>query len=754
MNHDSIRIQSGDKEPIIATVFDEDGKLLPGKTDIKLKIWRASDGYFFDWDDNTFKLPGSVTQMLVVLSPTDVTYAPGEYQLSTPTHARGFNTANIVNPNSFDVYQFNILQDGGTDAVNVPQFGEIHVGGFIDNVDASIAAIDTDLEAIKDNNTGLFGVGDDLHSHAAQFAAILAAQTTSYNNLDDELQEIKDGKTGNYIGTSDSLYHQRLANNIRFDNVDTDLDEIKGAGFVSGNDSLKKQTDYYNVLNSELQNIKDGGLGGFTSDHSLKAIEEEIQAVKGSGFSSVNHSLVAIESKFGAIDLDLELIKDGNTGTYNSVTDNMRTHRILSDSISDKMDLALDGGDGDFDSSRDSLHDLRGEAEQIKDGGDGDYNPNADSLHDRTIADNEIKSALTNIANDIDGIELDIDGIELDLTNIEGKVDANQADLEEIKGVDFLSAEDSLARQTDYSADLYTEIQFMKDNNTGTWLGDESLKSLKTYVENIQTKVEEIQGPSFVPGDDNLHEIQQDIAGVETGIQLVKDNNTGLFTIGDDLHAQRLANEANFDEIDTDLAAIDIDLGNIETNLTTIESKVDANQVDLEEIKGSGFLTAEDGLAKQTDYVNQIDEKLDRAMGGDVPAEFDETTDSLHDIAAKGIVIETKVTNIENDLTEIKGAGFDTGSHSLSIIGDKMPDKVDIARLLGLNHENAFIDNTVHDADAQLVSARLRIFDSKVNAEAATDGGAEITGLVATWNMISIWEGVNKMKTFRMTLEP
>lgn len=75
---------------------------------------------------------------------------------------------------------------------------------------------------------------------------------------------------------------------------------------------------------------------------------------------------------------------------------------------------------------------------------------------------------------------------------------------------------------------------------------------------------------------------------------------------------------------------------------------------------------------------------------------------------------------------------------------------VQLIRVLGLVHENAFIDNTVHDAFGQLVAARVRIFDSKANAEAATDGGSETTGLVATYEISTVYESQGRMGSYRM----
>lgn len=73
-----------------------------------------------------------------------------------------------------------------------------------------------------------------------------------------------------------------------------------------------------------------------------------------------------------------------------------------------------------------------------------------------------------------------------------------------------------------------------------------------------------------------------------------------------------------------------------------------------------------------------------------------------------------------------------------------------IVRILGLVHENAFIDNTVHDSFGQLVAARVRLFDSKANVELATDGGSETTGLIATYQIETTYENECRMGTYRV----
>lgn len=76
-----------------------------------------------------------------------------------------------------------------------------------------------------------------------------------------------------------------------------------------------------------------------------------------------------------------------------------------------------------------------------------------------------------------------------------------------------------------------------------------------------------------------------------------------------------------------------------------------------------------------------------------------------------------------------------------------------IVRALGLLHENAFIDNTTFDTNSQLLTCRVRLFDSKANAQAATDGGSETTGLVSTYSVEATYESKGKMRQYRMVRE-
>ena len=77
-----------------------------------------------------------------------------------------------------------------------------------------------------------------------------------------------------------------------------------------------------------------------------------------------------------------------------------------------------------------------------------------------------------------------------------------------------------------------------------------------------------------------------------------------------------------------------------------------------------------------------------------------------------------------------------------------------LRRVLGLSQENIFIDNTEFGPEGQLIASRVRLFDTKANCDAATDGGSETTGLLATYDQDTVWEAVNQFRTYRQAGGP
>ena len=75
-----------------------------------------------------------------------------------------------------------------------------------------------------------------------------------------------------------------------------------------------------------------------------------------------------------------------------------------------------------------------------------------------------------------------------------------------------------------------------------------------------------------------------------------------------------------------------------------------------------------------------------------------------------------------------------------------------LARNLGLSNENAVIDNTSYDACNQLIGARIRCYDSQINANLATPGGSEAQGLIASYTVNATYNGTGLMEFMRTVL--
>lgn len=117
------RIQTGETEQIEVLMLDGALSPLTGLSDVLLSIRRVSDGYWYDFDDSTFKNTGWTTRQQV-MTEVDATNDSGVYSES-------FDTSVITNPTADDTYE---LRVDCVSAVNVPQVGEIKVGQFVDDI--------------------------------------------------------------------------------------------------------------------------------------------------------------------------------------------------------------------------------------------------------------------------------------------------------------------------------------------------------------------------------------------------------------------------------------------------------------------------------------------------------------------------------------------------------------------------------------------------------------------------------------------
>jgi len=136
-------VQQGTVVPIESLILSSTLSELTGKTDILVWIRRKSDGLTYDWNDSSFKAYGSCTTPRQTMTEVDATNYKGQY------------ARNWTSPASDETYEVTVDQSPGTDAANVPQVGEIVVGGWVDDVDAAISSRATPAQVNTECDTAL-----------------------------------------------------------------------------------------------------------------------------------------------------------------------------------------------------------------------------------------------------------------------------------------------------------------------------------------------------------------------------------------------------------------------------------------------------------------------------------------------------------------------------------------------------------------------------------------------------------------------
>jgi hypothetical protein len=196
------RIQTGETERIEALILDGSLSPLTGKTDILLSIRRVSDGFWYDFNDDTFKSSGWTTRQQQ-MTETDSANDQGVYHYN-------FDTSAITNATADDTYQMRVEQSPGTDAANVPLTGELKVGQFVDNIDQALSTTESnirgaDSDDLKDLSDQLDAVQTDLDnpsqyqadvSGLATSAALAAVETNIRGADGDDLKDISDQLDG------------------------------------------------------------------------------------------------------------------------------------------------------------------------------------------------------------------------------------------------------------------------------------------------------------------------------------------------------------------------------------------------------------------------------------------------------------------------------------------------------------------------------------------------------------------------------
>lgn len=170
----------------------------------------------------------------------------------------------------------------------------------------------------------------------------------------------------------------------------------------------------------------------------------------------------------------------------------------------------------------------------------------------------------------------------------------------------------------------------------------------------------------------------------------------------------------------------------------------------------AGFINCQSGSLSPMQPVEfRPEELIDAVNLIGTPAGADVSAD-VAAVKAETAAIKAKTDNIpatpssQADVTGARDSIKGTGLHDIadlysrlgapagaSLAADVASVKVDsaalsaqMARAMGLLHENSVLDNTSHDSLSNMTAGRLRIYDTKANAEAA---GA--TGLLGTYSI-------------------
>jgi len=146
MSSTATPFQTGRTEEIRLDVRSANGDPLTGATGVQIRIQRASDGGFFDFDDSTFKGAGW-TERDVALVEVSTSLLPGIYGL-----AGGFDSGAITNIAADDTYLVFPINSGAPDTAGaqLPSPGELKVGWYADAIGLSGCVSATIGSAVPD----------------------------------------------------------------------------------------------------------------------------------------------------------------------------------------------------------------------------------------------------------------------------------------------------------------------------------------------------------------------------------------------------------------------------------------------------------------------------------------------------------------------------------------------------------------------------------------------------------------------------
>ena len=288
------RIQTNEPERILVTALNSSNAFLTGLTNVLLEVQRKSDGYYFDFDDETFKVSGWVTRQKQ-MTELDSVNSPGTYYYD-------FDGNDFVE----GVY---FVRATSATAANSPWENELHVGGFVDYLDGSIADVQDEVDKIQtiDDNVDL------ILTEANKIQGI-------DDNVDDVLTELAD-KDAFKADVSGLATEANATLNVGTIVVEIDENEAKIDSVLSGMAGLATEANATINANAIIAEVDDNeakidtvvsGISGLATEENATANTETI-------VSEIDASEVKIDSIITALGLLVSNIWTYSTRTLSSV---------------------------------------------------------------------------------------------------------------------------------------------------------------------------------------------------------------------------------------------------------------------------------------------------------------------------------------------------------------------------------------------------------------------------------------------------
>jgi len=454
-----VRIQTDATERIEAYVHGSDMSALTGKTDILISIRRTSDGYWYDFDDDTFKTSGW-TERREQMTETDSTNAPGTYHYD-------FDTSAITNETANDTYMIRVEQSPGSDAVNVPQYGEIKVGQYVDYIDDAISdkaepgdAMDLVNDAVDSGSVASSGaneIRDAILADSTPFNGAdvgdIKTETDKIQTVDDNVDSIVAKLPTNYImGSSD-----QSDKDDEIDAIKDVTDNLPNGGALTDIDTgvnnieAKLPTNY--IMGSSDQADHDGEIGDILADTEVMEprIDQSLSTTESNIRGADSDTLKTLSEQLDAIQADLN-----NPDQYKADVSGLSTF----DPTSDEVDVGKVKGVGVA-----SVDDFKADVSGLS-----TFDPATDE-----VDVGEVKGVAV---SSVDDFKADVSG----LSTFDSTTD--EVDIGSVKGVAVSSVDDFKANVSSIAADAADAVwnEAFADHTTSTSFGYVVGKLLRSQV--------------------------------------------------------------------------------------------------------------------------------------------------------------------------------------------------------------------------------------------------------------------------------